>query len=910
VDDATRLVTTPPRSDAGAATRPVDDATRLADDGVTAMAPPSRRPATRSPASGWLTTSGSIDHGKFAPGAIIEGRYRVIGLLGKGGMGAVYRADDLRLGQPVALKFLPLELSRDPAQLAQFHNEVRTSRQVSHANVCRVYDVGEVDDHLFLSMEFVDGEDLATSLRRIGRFPEDKALEIARQLCAGVAAAHDRGIVHRDLKPANVMLDGAGRVRVMDFGLATAGGVDNVRAGTPAYMAPEQLAGREVTKRSDVFALGLILYELFTGRRAFAVSSIDDLIAAHERGSVTPPSAIVPSLDPAIDRAIMRCLERDPAHRPASALAVAAALPGGDPLAAALAAGETPSPELVAAAGGERAVIAPSLAAVAIAVIVVGLAVTFPLAGRFLNINQVRFELDPRVLEDRARTFEQSVGAGADAVDRIVGVFASAELQRWVRGLPAETQRTVLQHGWPSPILFWYRSSPRELVPSNWTSPRPGRGDPPLLVSGMTLVGLTPTARLIEFVSVPVQVESRTTPRPPVDWATFFTAAGLEMARFTATTPDWTPRSYADARIAWTGTAAEVPGEFRVEAASHLGVPVNFQVIGPWVRATRMEAPVVSGGAEFIATVATAVIGPGLLLAAAWLARRNVRLARADRHGAAVVAGVVIALQMAQWVIIARHSADPSQEQSRFFGALAMSLFQAAIATLIYLAIEPHVRRVWPQMLITWSRLLSGRVRDAMVGRDLLVGSAAGVLLTTLTYAHYLLPALLGTAAFPPANGDLSAVLGPRFALASMLSSMQFSLQNAFLGALGLVLVRLIVHRTWMTFAIPTALFSFLAARGQFETGIIWLDLLMGAALVTILLGVIIRFGLFAGAVTFATHFITTNMPLTLDTSRPYFAVGAMAAVIVVATAAAGAAMALGSAPRRAAAPLDSARGA
>jgi serine/threonine-protein kinase len=179
-------------------------------------------------ASGWLSSSDSISQGRFAPGALVGGRYRVIGMLGKGGMGEVYRADDLRLGQPVALKFLPEGLSNDPVRLAQFHNEVRIARQVSHPNVCRVYDIGEADGLLYLSMEYVDGEDLASSLRRIGRFPEDKATEISRQLCAGLAAAHLRGVIHRDLKPANVMLDGAGRVRMMDFGLAAVGRVEDV----------------------------------------------------------------------------------------------------------------------------------------------------------------------------------------------------------------------------------------------------------------------------------------------------------------------------------------------------------------------------------------------------------------------------------------------------------------------------------------------------------------------------------------------------------------------------------------------------------------------------------------------------------------------------------------------------------
>jgi serine/threonine-protein kinase len=137
-------------------------------------------------------------------GTLLGGRYRIVGLLGRGGMGEVYRADDLKLAQPVALKFLPAALARDPAALARFHNEVRIARQVSHPNVCRIYDLGETDGEPFLSMEYIDGEDLASLLRRIGRLPPDKAVDVARQLCSGLSAAHDLGVLHRDLKPANL----------------------------------------------------------------------------------------------------------------------------------------------------------------------------------------------------------------------------------------------------------------------------------------------------------------------------------------------------------------------------------------------------------------------------------------------------------------------------------------------------------------------------------------------------------------------------------------------------------------------------------------------------------------------------------------------------------------------------------
>src|SRR6185503_18163891 len=147
----------------------------------------------------------SIDNARFVPGTILADRYRIVGLLGKGGMGEVYRADDLKLSQPVALKFLPERLLSDGAALARFHREVRVARQVSHKNVCRVYDIGETDGRHFLSMEYIKGEELSSLLRRIGRLPADKAVQLARQICAGLAAAHDAGVLHRDLKPANVM---------------------------------------------------------------------------------------------------------------------------------------------------------------------------------------------------------------------------------------------------------------------------------------------------------------------------------------------------------------------------------------------------------------------------------------------------------------------------------------------------------------------------------------------------------------------------------------------------------------------------------------------------------------------------------------------------------------------------------
>src|SRR5882672_6594149 len=336
-----------------------EDATQRLEPGE-APAGKARQKVSRS-----YTSFDSIDDARFVPGTMLAERYRIVGLLGKGGMGEVYRADDLKLGQPVALKFLPDHLLSDGAALARFHREVRVARQVSHRNVCRVYDIGEVDGRHFLSMEYIKGEELSSLFRRIGRLPGDKGLQIARQICAGLAAAHDVGVLHRDLKPANIMIDGDGNARVLDFGLAglvEEFGDEEMKAGTPAYMAPEQLEGSDQTVKTDIYSLGLVLYELFTGKRAFEAATLNELIKLRRSDtSPTTPTSIVKDLDPLVEKVIDRCIQKDPAQRPSSALQVAAALPGGDPIAAALAAGETPSPEMVAAAPTEG-VLKPAIA--------------------------------------------------------------------------------------------------------------------------------------------------------------------------------------------------------------------------------------------------------------------------------------------------------------------------------------------------------------------------------------------------------------------------------------------------------------------------------------------------------------------------------------------------------------------
>ena len=325
----------------------------------------------------------SRTEGRFRAGALFANRFRIVGLIGRGGMGEVYRAHDLELDQTVALKFLTA-VRFDERARGRLRNEVRLARQVTHANVCRVYDIGEAQGELYLSMEYVDGEDLAALLRRIGKLPMDKAVEIALKLCAGLAAAHSKGMLHRDLKPANIMIDSFGEVRIMDFGLATISEelrATQVSEGTPYYMAPEQLAGQKASVQSDIYALGLVFYEMLTGKPPFIGNTPAELQRLREESRITPPSMLITDLQPPVERAILRSLDPDPKMRPASAHAVAALLPGGDPLAMALSAGETPSPEVVAAAGSTEPV-RPAVAFLLLAGIAVSLVALFAIAPK------------------------------------------------------------------------------------------------------------------------------------------------------------------------------------------------------------------------------------------------------------------------------------------------------------------------------------------------------------------------------------------------------------------------------------------------------------------------------------------------------------------------------------------------
>jgi tRNA A-37 threonylcarbamoyl transferase component Bud32 len=799
----------------------------------------------------------TVDEGGFPEGALLAERYRIASLLGRGGMGEVYRAYDTLLRQTVAIKVFFDNRADDAVE--RYRNEVRMARTVTHPNVCRVYDIVLAEGHHFISMEYIDGEDLRTLLRRVGRLSEDKGMEFARRICAGLAAAHERGVLHRDLKPANIMVDSRGRVRITDFGLAAFASqipARDLRSGTPAYMAPEQRDGREVTIRSDIYSLGLVLFEIFTGRSRTSADFA--------------PNALIEGLNPEIERVILWCLEDDPRRRPGSALAVAMSLPGGDPILNAIAAGETPSPEMVAASRGKEG-LQPATACVCFAALILVLAGLAVGMSRFSLLSKAPLGIPAPALAFRAQELLRELGYREEPRGMAYG-FACCDLRvfDFLERLHAADRDNILATHQPPVIRFWYRQHRDRFravplsIDSNgvvtWDSPANNLG-------GMVRVVLDAKGRLnaLEARATSATEDSAAAP----DWAPLFRMAGLAPDRFNAVTPTAVPQLPFDLRMAWNGSYAEGLREpVRVEVAFFRGRPVFFSVAGSWQQGDASgfgdDAGLGAAVARPLDSSATPIVIFMCVQLLAWvigavlLARRNLRQGRSDKRGAALAAAPLV-LYICSWALKATHIDDSFWEFNLFSMALLVTGALTVMVWVFYVAAEPYMRRRWPDCLISWTRVHTGRLLDPLVASHILVGVLAQV---TVFFAGFALITALsrGRAVFMTPSID-SLIDDARFAAAMFEVPGRCSAELVeFL--ISIVLLRFLVRKLWLADVIGAGLLG-----GAMVTP--WLNahpLAVGYNCIAVysLLVVLRRFGYLAVWAALGTQMMLLVLPISL----------------------------------------------
>jgi hypothetical protein len=655
---------------------------------------------------------------RFAPGFLVGGRFRIAAVLGRGGMGEVYRAEDLRLHQSVALKFLAKSHASNAEYLEHLVQEVRLARQVAHPNVCRVYDFIDTGNEQFVAMEYVDGESLAALLRRLGRPSEATTIALAHQIVRGLAAVHEQGVLHRDLKPDNVMVDGRGHARLMDFGVASLSRDRSRRAGmfkgTPAYVAPEQFLGAPPSSRTDVYALGVLLYELVTGRLPFLARNLEELIRRMADEDPPRPSSLVPDVDPALEALILRCLDKDPAARPASARAVAEGLPGGDILDLAVATGDTPDREVVAEAVDAGALTRSQawLAFGVTAAALVAFGLLLPgtsLLGRISGVRapEALAERCRAILRDmdwQARSGRTESGFGTDWSRFHTIGRSDSSARRWDAAL----------RGF-SPLNYYFRHVS-------------GRGElkdalierPQALVS----VVVDHTERLIALDASPALSPPWLSRAGQADWRPLFGLAGLDADAFHEVAPRLVPEVDHDRRIAWEGPFPADPGlTVHVEAALLGGRLAFFRAL----HASAVES-VAGGGFEKRMALGQQLEALLLLLPflpAVWLAFRYFRLGRVDRQGSLRLAVAFLGLGLAAQLL--RGAPLVRIERGALMApALGEVVVTSGFAWLLYMAAEPYVRRRWPRTLVGWARLVGGRFVDPVVGRDALLGVLVG----------------------------------------------------------------------------------------------------------------------------------------------------------------------------------------
>jgi serine/threonine-protein kinase len=704
-------------------------------------------------------------------------------------------------------------------------------------------------------------------------------------------AAHERGVLHRDLKPANIMIDGRGRVRITDFGIAIAAGEDadaGATMGTPAYMAPEQFTGAPATVRSDIYGLGLVLYEIYCGKKAFSTRTLAELREQKEHVAPRAPSEIRQGMDPIVEQQIMRCIDRDPQARPRSIRQLLASLPGGDPLAAAIAAGQTPSPEMVAASGLKEG-LQPAKAVMLLIVVILGalgMALMNPRASLLMRNPNGK---DPHVLADRAQEMIKTAGYTYLPADSASALDYDGDFVRYIQETNATPGRWDVFQQY-SPVVFWFRQSPRilENLPVRRDQTVAGTGirpeEPPLQYSGDVLVRLDMEGRLRSFTAIPPQTRVDAPGGAP-DWKVLFSAAGLDPSQWTSVEPQWNPNQFADAQAAWTGTipGTEFPG--RIEAAAYRGKPVSFEIVGPWTRPARMNA---AAPVRFLFVLLIGALTT-IVIASVYLARRNLRLGRGDRRGASRIAIVVMGLSVVSWILNEHHVASGWELVLASTNA-GMTLLVGTVMWVLYLALEPAVRRRQSSILVSWTRAWAGQWRDPVIGRDVLIGAALCVAVLCIQRLLIVAPAWLGYPEGALFERDIGYQFASSISLSRIFDGFMYAIGDALFLAMLFVVFRVVVRSERVACALWVLVISTLVFVAS-GAPIVFLPVAIIAGV--LLLVVLLRVGVLCIAASAALNNLW-NYPVTLNTSAWYAGLGYAAMILFAAATIYGFYMSLG----------------
>jgi serine/threonine-protein kinase len=486
-------------------------------------------------------------------------------------------------------------------------------------------------------------------------------------------------------------------------------------------------------------------------------------------------------------------------------------------------------------------------------------------------------------LTDRAQEMIERFGYRDPPADVAYGWTLDREYLAYARAGRGPQPWPSLESGRTRTALFWYRTSAGAMNASA-DHIRPTETDPPLVESDMRLVRLDPQGRLVEFHSIPPQVESGENAAGGADpWGSLFDAAGLTLASFHEVPSRWSPRGDADVRRAWEGRLPELGDQaVRVEAAAHRGRPIFFSVLPPWTTGGR-SAAAPRGAVERLLSTLTVVLTAALLIAAAGLARRHLRTGRGDRRGAFRTAAVLFVALSFALILGARVYAAPEVEYENLARILSVSLYLSTTVWLTYVALEPYVRRFWPQLLIGWTRALSGRLRDPLVGRDILVGVAAGMVGALLIASRMLVPRALGWPLATPQLPEAAILYGTRFAMSSAVQILRRAIVDSMQIVGIVVFLKIVLRRNWVVLLLGMLAVMPLAMSGTFAGEQLALELAISMTGIALVFTVLLRFGLLSLVITIYTFLALEGFPLTTNLSRPYAGAAVLLSVALVA---------------------------